>query len=86
MDHHFLADRLHGRAIHPHFGGYKDMLFDGQVNIKLIAKNSYLFLIFGFEKKHGHCSSSRLEFHRQNPDWQARASVELYRLAFQKGL
>ena len=27
-----------------------DMSFDRQVNIKLIAKNSYLFLIFGFEK------------------------------------
>ena len=26
------------------------MSFDRQANIKLIAKNSYLFLIFGFEK------------------------------------
>ena len=35
----------------PHIGGYKDTSFDRQVNIKLIAKNSYLFLIFGLEKR-----------------------------------
>ena len=73
------------------------MSFDRQVNIKLIAKNSYLFLIFGFEKPRTLLLDLvvLISIVRMNVGLarltgaqtvQARASVELYRLAFQKGL